>query len=379
MRVHYVFSQRKLPLLEQWRAGQQPDTLLFGYNHLAALGIRATVWEPTYPAVGRWAAQQIGRLGPDVLQLRAWRQLRQADAALLIAGWPLLLVKRLRRWQRPRMLWLNMTLSTLLRRRTPLQHVLRWALGGADGIVCVAQAQADDLARRLGRPHRELPVVRSGVDARFHTAVSPADERPTGRPPFILAAGRDPGRDYGTLVGAAARLDVPLRIVAGRANVAGLMAAGNGHGGAARADRRLPANIELLLDQPPAKLRELYRAAACVAVPTHGDGWPHGSDCSGTLVLLDAMATGRAAVVSERRALADYIVPGREALTVPPGDVAALAAALRRLLDDRQLARRIGQAGRAAIEAGLTTRHFAAGLAPLLAGEPPRPAAGSGP
>jgi glycosyltransferase involved in cell wall biosynthesis len=91
------------------------------------------------------------------------------------------------------------------------------------------------------------------------------------------------------------------------------------------------------------------------------------------------MATGRAAVVSERRALADYIVPGREALTVPPGDAAALASALRRLLDDRQLARRVGQAGRAAIDSGLTTRHFAAGLVPLLAGEAHRPAAGSGP
>ncbi len=364
MRVHYVFSQRKLPLLEQWRAGQQPDTLLFGYNHLAAFGVQATVWEPTYPAVGRWAAQQIGRLGPDMLQLRTWRRLRQADAALLIAGWPLLLVKRLRRWQRPRMLWLNMTLSTLSRRRTPLQPLLRWALGGADGIVCVAQAQADDLATRLGRPHHELPVVRSGVDARFHTAVPLADDRPTGQRPFILAAGRDPGRDYGTLVSAAAQLDVPIRIVAGPTNVAGL---------------RLPANVELLLDQPPAKLRELYRAASCIAVPTHGDGWPHGSDCSGTLVLLDAMATGRAAVVSERRALADYIVPGREALTVPPGDAAALASALRRLLDDRQLARRVGQAGRAAIESGLTTRHFAAGLVPLLAGETHRPATGSGP
>ena len=92
------------------------------------------------------------------------------------------------------------------------------------------------------------------------------------------------------------------------------------------------------------------------------------------------MATGRAAVVSERRALADYIVPGREALTdATPATRRRSAAALRRLLDDRQLARRIGQAGRAAIEAGLTTRHFAAGLAPLLAGEAPRPAAGSGP
>ena len=67
MRVLYIFSQRKVPLLEQWRAGHQPDTLLFGYNHLAAFGVCASVWEPDYPAAGQWAAQHIGRLGPDAL------------------------------------------------------------------------------------------------------------------------------------------------------------------------------------------------------------------------------------------------------------------------------------------------------------------------
>ena len=137
----------------------------------------------------------------------------------------------------------------------------------------------------------------------------------------------------------------------------------------------LPSNVEVLLDQSPARLRDLYRGAACVAIPTHGDDWPHGSDCSGTLVMLDAMASGRAAVVSDRAALSDYIVPGREALTVPPGDPSRLAAALGKLLGQPARALQMGQAGRASIEAGLTTRHFAERLVPLLAGE--RPTGGS--
>ena len=356
MRVLYVFSQRKLPLLARWRAGQEPDTLLFGYNHLAACGVDAAVWEPEYPAAGRWLAGQVGRLGPDLLQLRTLRTLRHVDASLLIAGWPLLLVRRLRRWQHPRMLWLNMTLSTLLRRRSPMQPLLRWALGGADSIVCVAQAQAADLATRLQRPLADFPVVPSGVDATFHTPAPQPDEAH----PYVLAAGRDPGRDYATLAAAAGNLNVPVRIVAAPANVAGLA---------------LPSNVEVLLDQSPARLRDLYRGAACVAIPTHGDDWPHGSDCSGTLVMLDAMASGRAAVVSDRAALSDYIVPGREALTVPPGDPSRLAAALGKLLGQPARALQMGQAGRASIEAGLTTRHFAERLVPLLAGE--RPTGGS--
>jgi glycosyltransferase involved in cell wall biosynthesis len=47
------------------------------------------------------------------------------------------------------------------------------------------------------------------------------------------------------------------------------------------------------------------------------------------------------------------IVPGGEAdggLTVPPGEPAPLAAALRRLIDDVELARRLGDAGRRRIE-----------------------------
>ncbi len=46
-----------------------------------------------------------------------------------------------------------------------------------------------------------------------------------------------------------------------------------------------------------------------------------------------------------------YVVNGEAGLIVPPGDVAALAAACRSILTDQRLAARFGAAGRARAEA----------------------------
>ena len=57
---------------------------------------------------------------------------------------------------------------------------------------------------------------------------------------------------------------------------------------------------------------------------------------------------------------------GETALLVPPEEPEALADAIRRVLQDDELARRLGEAGRARVEAELTTRHFAERIAPIL-------------
>ena len=54
-------------------------------------------------------------------------------------------------------------------------------------------------------------------------------------------------------------------------------------------------------------------------------------------------------------------------LVVPAGDAAALAAALRRLHDDPELRARLGAAGRAAVAAGHSHAHWAAGMSGALA------------
>jgi glycosyltransferase involved in cell wall biosynthesis len=65
------------------------------------------------------------------------------------------------------------------------------------------------------------------------------------------------------------------------------------------------------------------------------------------------MAHGRAVVASAVGGLVDLVVHEETGLLVPPGDVSALRVALRRLLDDEELRRRLGAAAR-----GRVREHF---------------------
>jgi glycosyltransferase involved in cell wall biosynthesis len=63
-----------------------------------------------------------------------------------------------------------------------------------------------------------------------------------------------------------------------------------------------------------------------------------------------AIACGTPLVTADTPAARELLADGESALLVPPGDAGALAAALRRLADDPQLARRLSAGGRAAFE-----------------------------
>jgi glycosyltransferase involved in cell wall biosynthesis len=407
LRVLYVFTARKRGLLARAGRLEEPDTLLFGLNHMAGLGVDAAFHEPDYGHAGRAIARQVGRLGPDVLQLRVLPQLPRYDVVFLTGAWPLLLAAQaIPRRRRPKLVWLNMTLTNLLRRGGPRAALVGQAVRRADRVVCVARFQQRFLQETLGLPAERLPLALSGTDAAFfnpavslhplspatsalpgaegaegalplpleegrgvgaaagspdagshpplpHTgrrqrAEGGARHAPGGGMPHVLAAGRDAGRDYATLIDAAAGRDLPLRLVCSPRNLAGLS---------------VPERVVARYDISPRELRREYAGAAAVAVPTQGDASTAGSDCSGTLVLLDTLSMGKPAVIVERAAVHDYITCGREALCVPPGDAGALGDALRGLLDDRTRAAELARAGRERVLSGLTTRHFAARLA----------------
>lgn len=64
------------------------------------------------------------------------------------------------------------------------------------------------------------------------------------------------------------------------------------------------------------------------------------------LVILEAMAAGRPVVASRVGGIPEVVADGETGLLVPPEDAGALAAAIRRLLEDPVTARRMGEAGR---------------------------------
>ena len=85
------------------------------------------------------------------------------------------------------------------------------------------------------------------------------------------------------------------------------------------------------------KADQLARASV-FCLPSHAEGLP--------MAMLEAMAVGKAVVVSRAGGIPEAVADGDNGLLVPPRDVQALAAALSRLLPDEVLRRRIGARAR---------------------------------
>ncbi len=106
-------------------------------------------------------------------------------------------------------------------------------------------------------------------------------------------------------------------------------------------------------------------AAACLAradalvLPSYDEGLP--------LVILEALSLGVPVVTTPVGAIPEVLSDGDTALLVPPGDIAALAGALRRLAGDPALAARLSECGRALYEREFTLPVFAERVAALHA------------
>lgn len=88
---------------------------------------------------------------------------------------------------------------------------------------------------------------------------------------------------------------------------------------------------------PHDRLAEMYRAATIYLMPTIRQ---EGS----ALSLVESMACGCTVVASRIGGIPSVLRDGHDAILVPPGDADALAAAIRRLLDDANLRAALGAA-----------------------------------
>jgi glycosyltransferase involved in cell wall biosynthesis len=101
-------------------------------------------------------------------------------------------------------------------------------------------------------------------------------------------------------------------------------------------DARVADRVHFLGER--ADLPALLARAELVWAPSHAPG--------GVNAVLEAMAAGRPVVASNLPELAAIVTSGETGYLVPPGDQAALARQTRLLLDDVEMRRRMGEAGR---------------------------------
>jgi glycosyltransferase involved in cell wall biosynthesis len=108
-------------------------------------------------------------------------------------------------------------------------------------------------------------------------------------------------------------------------------------------------------------LRDWYARAAIVVVPLLPNDFQ-----AGVTTLLEAMAMGKAVVVSATEGQRDIVVDGQTGILVPPGDEASLRDVLRRLLADPAERARLGQNARCAVIEQFSLDRYAYALAATI-------------
>ncbi|MGY1680936.1 glycosyltransferase [Geodermatophilus sp. SYSU D01176] len=186
-----------------------------------------------------------------------------------------------------------------------------------------------------------LPAER--VEVLPNPVVAGAPRQARAEPPVVLYASRlvaEKGVD--TLLDAAARLPDGVRVrLAGSGRLERAVRA-------RAAAEGLP--VDVLGPLPPAEVAAELRAAAVAVLPALW--W---ENCP--MAVLEAAAHGVPVVASAVGGVPELVDDGATGLLVPPGDAAALAGALTRLLADPAEADRLGRAGWARVR----SRHDPAG------------------
>lgn len=109
--------------------------------------------------------------------------------------------------------------------------------------------------------------------------------------------------------------------------------------------------------QSVGEVRTLLGGADIFLLPSHNEGLP--------MAILEAMAAGVAIITTPVGAIRDAVVDGETGLLVPPGNVPALARAIRKLLDDPPLRERLAVSARARFEQLFTIDRTADAVAAL--------------
>src|SRR6476661_7415221 len=212
-----------------------------------------------------------------------------------------------------------------------LGGVDRHALRRADLVVADTNASADHLAELGGLPRKQVEVALVGAEERiFGPGWAPAE-------PFtVLFVGKlIPLHGLETVLAAARTLpELPFRLV--------------GSGQLESLVHERPANVEWVPWVEYERLAdELHRAGCALGI--------FGTSEKAKRVIpnkaFQALACGTPLVTADTPGARELLVHDESALLVPAGEPEALAAALRMLRANPELAQRLGRGGRAAYEA----------------------------
>ena len=321
---------------------------LYGLDELEARGhvVRHNLesaappaWARTAGDLAKRALERAGGYGGDFATvLGSLRRANRSDVVLSTVdtvGIPLMLLRRSRRLRAPLVYTAIGLPERLAQLRTDrMRRLYPRALASSSAVLAYSNREAEELRAYLSDLD-EAPAVEFvpfGVDEQaFRPANAPASVD-------VVMAGADPHRDVELFRQLAAEMpsrSFHLVTSAERARALGSR----------------PPNLQVEVDVPLEVVRSRLEGARVVALPVLENTYS-----GATTVLLQAMALGKAVVVTRTQAIATGygLSDGDNCRLVEPGDSAGLGRAVAAVLRDEWHARSLGARARLTVENGLT-------------------------
>jgi glycosyltransferase involved in cell wall biosynthesis len=218
-------------------------------------------------------------------------------------------------------------------------------------VIVLSATQQRLLVEEFGFPREKVMLLHNWLDHRFFTP----SEVEAGA--YVISVGME-HRDYPTLQVASKGLPFRIHVVASG------WSPGPSYGDASGISES--ENITVGRRYDTTKLRELYAGARFAVLPLRPVQF-----AAGVTAILEAMAMGKAVVVTESPGLADYVRDRENGLVVPAGSPEALRRAMLELWENPALAAKLGREGRRRVEERLNTDRYVESVARLLASEWP--------
>jgi glycosyltransferase involved in cell wall biosynthesis len=352
MRIAFMNNYDTLRHERQWREApdRYPSHHLWGVPHLRRLGYAVEILPYADDDTRRTFGGHVGLLGDSVQQRLVLRNRRSLD--LVYSGHQnsalgLAAMRRLGLFDVPLVGVLHRSYAPGLKSRA----FVRTVLAGYDRLLVFSDGVRRAIHADFGLPLDRLSVIDWGMDLRAADWTPP--DPASGAGAFVLSVGKT-FRDFPTMIAGHRATGVPLRAI-------GWSSVDDPRG------ERLPPWIAVEGTAVPwPDLAPLYRACLAVAIPVDPARARAPANTCGLTSLLDAMAFGRAVIMTRVNGQAVDVEAEGIGLHVEPGDAEGWAAAVARLRDDPAATAAMGRRARRLAETRFNIDRFGRTLADVV-------------
>jgi len=196
-------------------------------------------------------------------------------------------------------------------RKTLKQKIFYWMTYRCNGIITLSKTEADKLRKIFPHLEKYIIWIPFGVDLDFFKPLSNQKKQ------IVLAVGRDPDRDWDMLIRIAPRINAQIIIATKPQRVSHL--------------QPLPSNVTVG-QYSPNEFKKMYDEAKIFALPLDtSKGTNAAMGCS---ALFEALAMGKAMVVTNTDTISSYISDGENGYLIDEGNEDAFVETINLLLGD---------------------------------------------